>query len=272
MPEGQTCQPWSTHSSPFCAPTLAALTAALSDPTAAATELDTCLQIATDVLWNLTAKRYSGQCDDFIRPQAQWRQWSVPKWWPSPANSTTPWGWCSCHRPRQSGCSRLSEIRLPNGPVNPEGVVVKIDGATLDPDAYRIDDSRYLVRIDGDGWPCCQDLELADTEERTFSVAYVFGKNPPIGGVRACEVYGDQLALAMNPSAEGECRLPKNVVSVARQGVTTRFADPSMFAEKGLVGLASVDAWVMSVNQGGKRRRATVYFPGRSRGSRRTSH
>lgn len=244
VPGGQTCEPWATHEDAVgpCA-----------DYSADPDELDRWMQIATDILWNLTGRRWGGRCSDTIRPNAEWRRDEGPRWWPG-----RQWGWCSCHRGRESGCSSVPEIRLPNAPVDPSSVVVTIDGDTLDPSSYRVDDGRFLARVDGDGWPCCQDMRADPaTDEHTFEITYTYGRRPPLGGVAAAAGYGCQLFLADNPTV-GACALPDNVIQVVRQGVTTTFA----VAGDGKTGLAFVDAWVDSILTGNVRRRATALVPG----------
>lgn len=256
---GQTCAPWAT-SADACSP----CDDYAIDPNA----LDDAMQMATDVLFNLTGRRWPGECIDVIRPQAQYRADDHRSWWPPNAPAAPAWGWCSCHRGRESGCSWMSEIKLPGHPVS--SVSVLLDGAVFTD--WRLDDRRYLVRTDGEGWPCCQDMDADPaSDENTFEITYVYGKPPPLGGVRAAATLGCQYALACEPEAvrDGRCRLPKNIASVSRAGTTTNFFDPQKLIENGEVGIPEVDQWVMSVLMGDKRRRATVMVPGQTRSARR---
>lgn len=255
---GSTCAPWAT-SADACAP--------CDDYAIDTVVLDDKMQMATDVLFNLTGRRWPGECVDIIRPQAQYRMADVRSWWPADAPAA-PWGWCSCHRGREAGCSTMSEIKLPGHPVSQ--VTVMLDGAVFTD--WRLDDGRYLVRTDGDGWPCCQNMDGDPTaDDDTFEVTYVYGRRPPIGGVVAAATLGCQYALACDPDAvsDGRCRLPRNIASKSRAGTTTNFFDPQTLVNDGQVGIAEVDQWVMSVMLGDKRRRATVMVPGQSRSARR---
>lgn len=262
---GQTCTPWATHEDAIgpCATYDV-------DPD----ELDLCMQIATDILWNLTGRQWPGICTDTIRPQAQWKKWDgPPMWWASALAqgvADSPWGWCSCHRGRETGCARVPELKLPSGPVDPSSVVVMLDGEEFS--EWRVDDGRYLVRTDGDQWPCCQDLLLPDTALNTFSVTWNFAHNPPSAGRRMAAVYGCQIAMAFDPTLNGQCKLPARVKAVTRQGVSVGAVDPETLVEKGQVGIPTVDAWVASIIAGRARRRATVIVPGHSRSSRRVNH
>lgn len=260
---GQTCSPWAT-SADACAP--------CDVYGVDSAELDDAMQIATDVLFNLTGRRWKGMCTDTIRPQAQWREAPVPRWWP--ASGASSHGFCSCHRGRETGCCSVPEIKLPGFPVQVENVVVRIDGEVLDADAYAIHDGRYLVRIDGEGWPCCQDL-TADpaTDENTFEVTYLYGVDPPIGGMRAAATLGCQYLLASNPDAvsSGACRLPKRITTITRAGTTIAVVDPMTLVKDGMTGLIEVDQWVQSILLGDQRRRSRVLVPGATRSTRRTS-
>jgi hypothetical protein len=255
---GQTFEPWATHDD------------VLGDDCAGidSDEVDEACVIATDILWNLTGRRWSGVGTDTVRPQAQWRKFDGPKmWWPQAlSDGYALWGYCSCHRGRETGCASVPEIRLPSRPIVAGSVSVKIDGAAFAD--FRLDDGDRLVRTDGDGWPCCQDLLLGDDQPNTFSITWRYGRQPPVAGKRMAALYGCQLALAFNPDTTGRCRI-KNAVQVTRQGSSTGRVDPTTLAPNGLTGLPEVDAWVGAVRLGDRRRRATIMVPGRSRSSRR---
>jgi hypothetical protein len=239
------------------------------------TLLTNCIQFASEVLYNFTGRRWPGEQTDTIRPcgirtNIMWGR-------PFESLSSTPnLGWCGCNRPRECGCHHLSEIRLPGYPV--VGVDhVKIDGEEVDPSWYRLDDHRWLVWIGDDdsgrtAWPCCQRLDLADSEPDTFSVAYTFGTTPDQGGVMACASLACELALAFGGGLEGDkkCRLPRRVTTIARQGVTIAVLDPLTLFKEGQTGLAEVDMWIASKMVGAKTRRASVSRIGQGRRSRRT--
>lgn len=135
---------------------------------------------------------------------------------------------------------------------------VEIAGEVLDSSAYEVRERKRLVRIDGSHWPCCQN----DCEPRTFSVTYVYGKNPPSSGTRAAR----QLACEIFKSCTGaeECSLPTGVTRVTRQGITFERAFLSR-DDKGIwrSGLAEVDLFLNAVNPAGLPRRATFWSPSR---------
>lgn len=231
-----------------------------------------CLLVASDILYELTGRRWPGVCVDKVRPQAAWKKADgPPMWWPSTIqfDGLSPWGFCSCNRGRETGCARIPEIRLPHGPVSATGIVVMVDGEPFED--FRLDDRQHLVRTDGSGWPCCQNLLLDDTAVNTWSVQYPWGTGPPIGGRMAAAAYGCQLALGYDPATAAKCVLPAKTQSVTRQGTTVRMIDPKELLEAGLTGFAPVDQWVNSVLVGRKRQPPAMIIPGRHRRYRRTS-
>lgn len=259
--KGETCTPWATHEDAFgpCATYDV-------DPDL----LDDCMQVATDVLYNLTSKKWPGICTDKIFPQAQWHAVEgPPRWWPRLMGSSTaaPFGWCSCHRGLEYGCVTVPAIRLPNGPVDPTSITILIDGEEFTD--FQLTDHRWLTRTDHlGGWPCCQANPLVDGEG-CWSVAYSWGRRPPIGGVWAAAAYGCQIAMSRTPSLSAKCALPKLTQSVTRTGTTVRMLDPNSLLDKGRVGLVDVDTWVNSINLGRARRPPTIIRPGQRRSVRR---
>lgn len=242
-PSTGTCEPWATD---------ADVGSPCDDYSFDPTLLADALQIASDVLYEFTGRQWPGTCSTTIRP-CGYRQ---------PDS-------CGCLSSATCACKALSEITLP-------GVVaavteVKIDGAAISSDRYRVDDWRHLVYLpESDsatrqGWPCCQRLDRADTEEDTWSITYQYGQDPPTGGVRAAAVLGCQLAVAFQPETIGECRLPKRVTSITRQGVSMTMLDPLTLFDDGKTGLEEVDLWVASIRLGARRRRAKVLVPGQAK-------
>jgi hypothetical protein len=140
-------------------------------------------------------------------------------------------------------------------PVN-EIIEVKVDGAPLVTGAYRVDDNRMLVRVDGESWPHCNDLTKADTEVGTWSVTFTVGQPVPEGGKWAVGELACQLIRAKNGE---DCRLPRTVSRLVRQGVTIEFPDMIDLFKNGLTGLYLVDLFVKSVNPAGLVQRSRTY-------------
>jgi len=69
----------------------------------------------------------------------------------------------SCGCTTDCSCTTLCEAILP-GPVG-DIVEILLDGAVLDPSAYRVDNGNRLVRTDGGCWPACQDMSKPGTAQ-----------------------------------------------------------------------------------------------------------
>jgi hypothetical protein len=175
------------------------------------------------------------------------------------------WDWGS----QNCGCGCLSQVKLSGYPVQ-EITQVKIDGEIVAPSEYRLDENRYLTRLNDTFWPACQDLSLDDDEEGTFSVEYVYGEEPPELGVMAAA----QLACEMYKECSGEaCALPKGVTKVVRQNITIEKMAFTAWGYTGRnqrgvaggwrTGLPLVDAFLNTYNKAGLIRRPVFWAPGR---------
>lgn len=169
---------------------------------------------------------------------------------------------CGCRRD-QCGCGVIRELILPDPEVSGP-VVVKIDGAALDPSAYRIDNGNRLVRMDGQDWPMCQDMNIPDGEAGTFSISYYVGVGPDdmlnyAAGLLAGEWY---------KACQGRpCQLPDTATEVIRQGVT--FQIPS-FAQ-GTSGIRAVDNIIAMYNPHHLKTPSRVLSVDSIRGRKRTA-
>lgn len=225
------------------------------------------LQFASDVLYDLTGRQWPGECTETVRPCADRRVApGRPTWFPTPAERGS-WGTCSCNRANRCGCTTLSEVKLSNHVLSVDEV--KVDGEVVPAPEYVLLDEAYLVGLtQADGsmrsWPCCQRLDLEDSEVGTWSVTFTHGGMPPVGGTLAAASLACELLKAFDAEAKG-CRLPKRVTSITRQNVTVAVLDPLTLFSDGFTGLAEVDLWVASVIKGRQRRRGRLIVPGRSR-------
>ena len=214
------------------------------------------LQASTYILYLLSRRKYPGICTAQVLPCAAGPASLVVDGWEPSWGTMRAWGWC-CN-PRHEGftcnCgSGPSQISLGKYPVNPEGIVVEIDGVTLTEDEYRLLGNRWLVRMaDADGnaqcWPTTQRLDLPLGEVGTWAVTFDYGNEPPVPGMLACAEYARELCLSCSGSAE--CILPARVQSLTRQGVQVAFGDPIAFMEAGLVGTPIADAWLNAERRG----------------------
>lgn len=142
----------------------------------------------------------------------------------------------------------IEALDLP-GPVGAVSSVV-IGGAVLDPLAYRVENGRYLVRLDGGSWPAGADDD--------FTVTY-FNSHPvdEMGSYAAGVMAAEWLKLFTN--AKGGCRLPKSVTNIQRQGLTMELAR-GMFPD-GVTGMPEVDSYIMLLNPFALKVMPRVYSP-----------
>lgn len=233
------------------------------------------LMMATEILWAKTGMRYD-QCSITIRPCADscWGGGSWPfgggYWWevgtlyPQPALIAGNWYNLACGSCSDScSCTVIHEIILPGGPVTAISEV-KVDGVALATSAYRLDNWRNLVRLDGEAWPMCNDLNLADTEDGTWSVTAVYGQPVPTMGQLAVGELAHQLVLAC--LGDDCCVLPYQLTQYARQGVTLKYADAKDLygidrdgRVANRVGLQFCDMFIDAANPAGLRAKSRAY-------------
>lgn len=223
--------------------------------------------LAWSSLASLLAFRLS-LCPSLIRPclkKCGGRTWDVSPVGGfgdfSPYISNGKWyNGCGCVT--DCSCTSLCEVVMP---AEVGGIAeVKVDGAVLDPTAYRVDNGNRLVRTDGGCWPSCQNMALDDTEAGTFSVSYYPGLAPNdllryAAGLLAAEFY-----LACSGK---ECRLPTGVTQISRAGVSME-VQTGLFAG-GSTGITEVDAIIRIYNPSALKGPSRVLSP--DRGTARTS-
>lgn len=221
------------------------------------------VQFATDIVWALSGRQF-GTCEVTLRPcrdecyDTPWAGGVEP--WPGthgvgPALIAGLWynivcsvctGTCSC--------TSVSEVTLP-APVL-SIIEVRVDGTILPTGSYRLDDSRKLVRLDGDVWPRCNDLNLDHTQLDTWSVTAEYGQPVPEGGMWAVGEVACELLKAFTGE---DCRLPRNITQLVRQGVTIQYPDMNQLFSRGLTGLYLADMWISSVNPNRLAARSRTY-------------
>lgn len=196
---------------------------------------------ASQLLYELSGRMYSGRCERTVRPcgtqqcgfQVLSRGHIVSGW------SGSGWG-----DERSCGCQPLSRVLLSGYPVR-EVTEVKIDGVVI-PKAgnWRLDERRWLVRTDGQFWPSCQRLDLEDTEDGTFSVTYGYGQDPPLIGIAAAAQLGCELYRACGGSGgTGQCALPTGVTRITRQGIVIERLAFSTWAFNSVASGTSAAGW-----------------------------
>lgn len=207
--------------------------------------------VASELLWAASGRRY-GPCEVTVRPCVR-RCEGGPT---GPYRDAAGWhnSFCGCRD--DCGCTTLSEVTL-EGPV--AGIVqVTIDGDELMPEHYRLDligDSYRLVRLDGT-WPTCQDL-LADCEEvGSFCVTYEQGLVLSDLAIAAVSELTAELVKACTPKCQ--CKLPANVTSVVRRGVTVNFTPAAL---EWMRALRMVAGFLDAANPAGLSSASSVWSP-----------
>ena len=274
------CSPWTSSTSVW---TCCGQPTTTIDGVVCAVDMSSEAMMASQVLYELSGRRFSGSCEITARPctndfacgiQILSRGHIVGPWdygW-----TWGGWSWGSGDA-NPCGCEPLSRVLLSGYPVR-EIVEVKIDGSVVDPATYRLDDRRWLVRVrehaDDEAlmWPSCQILDLPDTENGTFSVTYKYGMDPPIIAQHAANELACQFFRLC--SSDADCVLPANVSRTTRLGVTTeRGSVLSWFFSRRLergwaTGMATVDAFLSAYAKEGWSRKPMTYSPDGARYAR----
>lgn len=221
LPEEGTCEPWCEWADIVACVSDAALVAELNAMDSGLQD-DLIAQVS-EVLYLLDGKRMPGTCTATRSVCLR----------------------CSCHR---NPCCCAPGERVDLGSKWPVARVtnVTIDGATLDTAAYRVDDWRWLVRLDGEAWPRCADL----TDEDAFSVTWEYGREITPGARRACALFVLELA---KKCLGKKCELPERVTSVTRENVTYTIIDSMRMLDDGRTGFYFVDLWLAARKRGRKR-------------------
>lgn len=223
------------------------------------------VSMAGQTLRLLTGFRVGG-CPVTVRPAGRrcreqtWRTYPV-------VGGSTPWQpvslggqWLNitCGHGDPCGCLSTREVRL----LGPVGSVesVTVDGVVLDADAWRLDvvaGGARLVRLDGEGWPLCQNLAAPPTEPDTWAVTYTPGQPVDGLGAHVAGILAAEYLAACRSNLE--CRLPAGVQTIQRQGVTLTLAAGAF--PGGRTGILEVDTYLERWNPGGLRRPSAVWSP-----------
>jgi hypothetical protein len=213
---------------------------------------------ATQLLYELSGRQFSGLCQRKVRPC---RTGCTCDYQILSRGHVINWGGDSWYcEGTPCGCRALSRVKLSGYPVR-RIIEVKIDGVVVDPGDYRLDERRYLTAMNGTIWPGCQRLDLDDTETGTFSVSYTYGQTPPqlalsAASALACEIY--------KQCAGEDCALPTGTTRVTRQGITIErtFFQRDLATGVWRTGMPVVDGFLNAINPHGLMRRPTFWAPG----------
>lgn len=213
--------------------------------------------MAVDFLWRWTGGRV-GTCPVEIRPCRQACVGAASTFWgrgPYSAGTGAPWtpvlisghwynlscGSCGL----TCSCGPETPALVLPGPVA-SVTTVTVDGVVLPASSYQLNGNE-LRRIDGLGWPVCQDMDAPATEAGTWAVEYLRGTPVPVGGQIAAGLLAVELVKAS--TNDSTCQLPRRLQSITRQGVTVAVLDSFDDIEKGHTGIWLVDSWVASMTR-----------------------
>jgi hypothetical protein len=241
--------------------------------------LEEAIDAACEIVYELTDRDFPGVCTESVRPCGS-NSRGAPLHHGLPlgeANSFVSYNWwhnngwlCSCTPGRPCGCSHRHELDVGRSQLRSiESLTV--DGTTYDSAASqavaRIEDWRYVVRIDGGSWPCCQDLNAALGDVDTFGVTFTYGGLPPVSIRRAAMILACQLALAY---CGGDCDLPPNLTSLTRQGIQMAVVNLTQTVD-GTIGLPAVDNAIAARRYSKHNRGAAIFSPDRGPKVRRVT-
>lgn len=213
--------------------------------------------VASEILWAASGRRY-GTCEVTVRPCL--RRCGGGSGLPVPyKDASGAWfNFNACGCPSDCSCVELCEVVLA-GPVA-EVVEVTIDGVALNATAYRLDlvGGQYrLLRTDGSCWPDCQDITADCDEVGSFCVTYEQGIALDELAIAAASELTCELTKACIPGCK-TCRLPKNVSSVVRRGVSIVFDTDS---SGWLHSLPAISAFLNAVNPAKLTSASSVWSP-----------
>lgn len=245
-----TCQPWVTIEEILdgCAGL---------DVTSA--DLEGIVALTSELMYAWSGRQFPGLCPvETVRPYQVSNQgcgsldWFVGAGWSTTALSLTTPEVAARFGPCAGSCCS-TRIRLP-GPIH---VVVQIDldGEILDPARWRAT-RRYVERIDGDFWPCSQDLSRDLDQPNTFAVVYQRGAPLPEGGRFAARKLAVEIARA---NCGQDCAMSPAVTSAVMEGLSYTYEANSELQATSRSGIREVDDWLRAVNPKGRQRRAAAF-------------
>jgi hypothetical protein len=110
-------------------------------------------------------------------------------------------------------------------------------------------DRKYGQRSE---WPWCD-----YRSEREVEVDYVYGSPPPEQIRYIIEILKEEFDKGI--AGDDECRLPKRVTSVSRQGLSMTVLDPQKFIDEGRTGIPEVDFGINVFNTARAKARARLF-------------
>lgn len=202
--------------------------------------LTSAVSMASEVLYELSGRQFSGWCQSTIRPCSDggcWGAGPLGQQFLDRGHIVWDTGWRSDYSDPCSCGGWIQKVKLPG--VAQAIVQVLINGSIVPASSYRLDPNNELIRTDGGAWPICQNMMAAPDQPGTFQITYQHGYAPNEIARRAAAQLAREFYLACSGQA---CSLPTGVVEMSRQGIRVTQA-ASLFRD-GATGLAMVDSFL----------------------------
>ncbi|WP_280420644.1 hypothetical protein [Nocardia carnea] len=203
------------------------------------------IDTAVLILWSFTGRRF-GCCTRTVRPCPREEPGTAPLYW-LPGYSWYPeldngvWRNITCGCGPSCFAGGPGVVHLP-GPVC-SVVEVRVDGAVIDTSLYTLEGDRLYAN--SGRWPE-QNMRLPAGSPGTWTVDYLQGQSPPAGADLMVGTLAREFLKAC--AGDSKCRLPRNVESMTRKGVTMRMSEPAALFQDQRTGIPEVDMWVAAVN------------------------
>ncbi len=258
------CQPWTD---------IAAVRArcGLLDTVVDDTALQFGIDLASLVLWGATGRRY-GLCKRTVRPCYAGRRvehsFYNPAEYQHPVLATTLGG-VTLYRAPLVGCGCSIPELILDGPV---AIVERIvaDGVDVPLASLKIKTAgrnarRAVLRVDGESWPCCNDLNEDPTVANpgsscpAWQVTYWQGRAVPALAQEMAGILAEQFGRAR---CEADCdnNMVAGLTRVSRRGVTKEYNQDLIKDPNGAMrtGIDLVDSWLRTVNPNKLKRRPRI--------------
>ena len=201
------------------------------------------VDLAITILWSMSGRQF-GLCDVVLRPcperGASRRYGAAPALWHSYVYNGGGWTDISCGCASVCASGGPSAVHLNRRVYSIESIV--IGDETLSPEQYRLENG-VLYRLGGI-WPS-QNLGQPIGEPNTWAVHALVGQPVPEGAAYLTGTLAAEFKLACDD--DDRCRIPRNVESVSRRGVTyTMYKPDASMARR--TGIAEIDMWLDAIN------------------------
>jgi hypothetical protein len=214
------------------------------------------VQVASNLLWAMSGRRYSGivtSTERYITSIDAFRYQgiSAKQFYPHMITGTIynlPSEDWNDSAYQSDGTSSISRIRLRGRPVREIHLVRSMySGEIIDPDLYYVAEHTSLVAYKGTPWP-----------PGNLEVTYTYGTPPPAAGRLAAKILATEF---INYWDGNDCALPDRVTSISRQGVSYTVLDNQDFLENMRTGIYAVDLFLKTANPTGALAPSRVFSP-----------